>query len=662
MQNSTPLAWLIGNEGTPGEVRFELTGSETTLGRGSDCEIQVDDQHASRQHAAIHFFDGGYQIKDLDSSNGTFVNDKRITSLPLSEGDKIQIGDSILRVRLEQDLDATIIQKISPQSTSTASVTIPREPVTGHCRQCGQPNPKGGKFCIECGAPLPQLPGSFQKTQKTFTEAQASYKAGQLTREEYQSTLTKLVVQDDQGEYWMLGVESGDWYWYDGEEWNLRNPPLILPEDELPTPPTPPAPQQPGQLEDSHPKPPKQGRWGVIGLWLFSALIILALGVYTVIELVTITQGRSENQLVPKSQGVIEEPLDSIDPASEESDLPSAAATPTIYAQDIKNDLQVRPYNPSTDSSLLSLTEDTEYLPEQSTEEYFIRQGSFPLGESGILIMGWCAIDQTTLESNMAAIQMEGTLDGITIPQSMWTLEDSQVEGMFCRYHRIVVEDLEAGIHHYFWSTSYNETIFDGWDTYSPGTNINEYIIEIKEQYGFVDDFKFSEGHWGETNREEVQVWIEGGELHIELYIASVGAMSHFRDREFDDFTMITQARSLSETPGYYGIVFRHQDVDNYYFFEISDEGSFRLGKRIGETIDLIPWTPSDAILMDGGVNRLAVSMEGDSILALINGELVADLHDSSIQEGKLCLIAEAPQGVETFHAAFQQVSIDAPE
>ena len=129
MQNSTPLAWLIGNEGTPGEVRFELTGSETTLGRGSDCEIQVDDQHASRQHAAIHFFDGGYQIKDLDSSNGTFVNDKRITSLPLSEGDKIQIGDSILRVRLEQDLDATIIQKISPQSTSTASVTIPREPV-----------------------------------------------------------------------------------------------------------------------------------------------------------------------------------------------------------------------------------------------------------------------------------------------------------------------------------------------------------------------------------------------------------------------------------------------------------------------------------------------------------------------------------------------------
>lgn len=662
MQNSIPLAWLIGNEGTPGEVRFELTGSETTLGRGSDCEIQVDDQHASRQHAAIHFFDGSYQIKDLDSSNGTFVNDKRITSLPLSEGDKIQIGDTILRVRLKQDPDATIIQRITPpQSISSASVTVPRDPGIGYCRQCGQPNPKSGKFCFECGIPLPQLPESFQKTQAIFAEAQASYSAGQLTTEEYHAALTELVVEDDQGEYWMLGVESGDWYWYDGEEWNLRTPRLILPEEEQPSSSTS-APQQPELLEVSPPTINKRGRWGVIGLWLISALIVLGFSVYTVIELVSFSRYRQVAQLAPLSPGVAEEGLDSIDSASEESDIPSAAATPTVDAQDLKNDLQTRPYNPATDSLLFSLTEGAEYLPEQSTEDYFIYQGNFPQGESGILIMGWCAMDQATLESNLAAIQMEGTLDGVTIPQSMWTQENSQEEGMVCRYYRTVVEDLEAGIHHYFWSTSYQVPIFDGWETYPPGTYIKEYIIEIKEQYGFSDDFENSEGHWGETNREEVQVWIEGGELHIELYIASVGAMSHFRDREFDDFTMIAQARSLSETPGYYGIAFRHQDADNYYFFEISDEGSFRLGKRVGETIDLIPWTPSDAILMDGGVNRLAVSMEGDSILALINGELVADLHDTSIQEGKLSLIAETPQGVETFHAAFQQVSIDAPE
>jgi len=80
MQNSISLAWLIGNEGTPGEIRFELTKSESILGRGSDCEVQVDDKLASRKHAVIYYRDGGFEIEDLGSSNGTFVNNKTVTS------------------------------------------------------------------------------------------------------------------------------------------------------------------------------------------------------------------------------------------------------------------------------------------------------------------------------------------------------------------------------------------------------------------------------------------------------------------------------------------------------------------------------------------------------------------------------------------------------
>ena len=60
MQNSTSLAWLIGDEGAPGEIRFELTKSESTIGRGADCEVQVDDKLASRKHAVIYHRDGGF--------------------------------------------------------------------------------------------------------------------------------------------------------------------------------------------------------------------------------------------------------------------------------------------------------------------------------------------------------------------------------------------------------------------------------------------------------------------------------------------------------------------------------------------------------------------------------------------------------------------------
>ena len=42
MQNSPTLAWLIGDEGTPGEIRFELTKTKSIIGRGADCASKRD--------------------------------------------------------------------------------------------------------------------------------------------------------------------------------------------------------------------------------------------------------------------------------------------------------------------------------------------------------------------------------------------------------------------------------------------------------------------------------------------------------------------------------------------------------------------------------------------------------------------------------------------
>ena len=480
MQNSTLLAWLVGYEGTTGEIRFELTDSETTLGRGSDCDIQLDDPLASRKHAIIHFRADGFEIEDLDSSNGTFINNEQITSVPLQEDDLIKIGETILKFRMEPDPDATIMQTRSSQVTMAAMrQTIPHEHGAVHCRQCGQPNPKGGKFCSKCGVALPQLPESFQKTLELFIDAQASFTAREITKEQYHAALADLLVQDDKGEYWMLGVETGEWYWYDGDDWHLRLPPLILSEGEQTPQPDIPVPQEPDQSQGPPPSKTKSGRWGVLALWIFSALIVLALGVYTGIELVSYSQGRTENQLA--APGIVEESPDSIDTTSGESDSSSALATPTLYAQDTRNEIQVRPYDPAIDSSLISVGKQTEFLPDQSSEGHAIYEGYFPGGTPGLLMMGWCAIDLTTLESNMASIRMEGTFDSVTIAPAKWTEENSQEESMYCRYYKAVVEGLEQGTHKFIWSTSYDVPIFDGWDTYPPGTYINEDILKIED-------------------------------------------------------------------------------------------------------------------------------------------------------------------------------------
>ena len=68
-----------------------------TIGRGAEMGIQLLDKGLSRCHAYLVHAAGKIQIEDLNSSNGTFVNKKRITKpIELKHGDKIFIGSSTL--------------------------------------------------------------------------------------------------------------------------------------------------------------------------------------------------------------------------------------------------------------------------------------------------------------------------------------------------------------------------------------------------------------------------------------------------------------------------------------------------------------------------------------------------------------------------------------
>lgn len=83
------------------ETTREICASESLLGRGQTCEIQLIDQGISREHAAILWEDDCYTIEDLQSTNGTQVNGKRIRSAVLSDGDRIEVGDTVCTFRLD---------------------------------------------------------------------------------------------------------------------------------------------------------------------------------------------------------------------------------------------------------------------------------------------------------------------------------------------------------------------------------------------------------------------------------------------------------------------------------------------------------------------------------------------------------------------------------
>jgi MoxR-like ATPase len=63
-----------------------------TIGRGKSCSVVIDDNKVSREHAAVRIENGNWWVYDLQSSNGTRVNDSDISAYELSDGDVIEVG------------------------------------------------------------------------------------------------------------------------------------------------------------------------------------------------------------------------------------------------------------------------------------------------------------------------------------------------------------------------------------------------------------------------------------------------------------------------------------------------------------------------------------------------------------------------------------------
>lgn len=76
---------------------LRLNGETVTFGRDAHCELTIADHSVSRRHACLEHSDSGYLLRDLGSTNGTFVNERRIDSILLKGGECIRIGSFIFK-------------------------------------------------------------------------------------------------------------------------------------------------------------------------------------------------------------------------------------------------------------------------------------------------------------------------------------------------------------------------------------------------------------------------------------------------------------------------------------------------------------------------------------------------------------------------------------
>lgn len=70
---------------------------------------------------------------------------------------------------------------------------------------------------------------TFTEAEAEFRQLKAQHDAGALAEADFKARLQDLMIQDNEGRWWMIGVETGQWYLHDGEQWVRSEPP---PQDE----------------------------------------------------------------------------------------------------------------------------------------------------------------------------------------------------------------------------------------------------------------------------------------------------------------------------------------------------------------------------------------------------------------------------------------------
>lgn len=120
-----PAEWaLVAYAGAALGRVFPLSAGETVVGRAPDSGVALLDSEVSRHHARLLLLAGRVEVEDLDSTNGTRVNGELIDApLQLQSGDRLAIGDHVLKLVFLDPLERAFHETLLDQST--------KDPLTG---------------------------------------------------------------------------------------------------------------------------------------------------------------------------------------------------------------------------------------------------------------------------------------------------------------------------------------------------------------------------------------------------------------------------------------------------------------------------------------------------------------------------------------------------
>jgi hypothetical protein len=93
------VGWIVCVNGGLQGTDFRLVPGKNVIGTAADCEVVLTDQYLSSRHAVIRYEEGRFTLVDLDSTNGTYVNEERVAKEEIIDNDSIRLGRSQLKFK-----------------------------------------------------------------------------------------------------------------------------------------------------------------------------------------------------------------------------------------------------------------------------------------------------------------------------------------------------------------------------------------------------------------------------------------------------------------------------------------------------------------------------------------------------------------------------------
>ncbi len=98
-QNPLFFAWLVIAEGPDKDKDYRITKEKTTIGKSEASDIVIRSDFISRNHAILFHEKDKFILNDLESTNHTFVNDKKISRRILKDNDLVKFGEAVFKFK-----------------------------------------------------------------------------------------------------------------------------------------------------------------------------------------------------------------------------------------------------------------------------------------------------------------------------------------------------------------------------------------------------------------------------------------------------------------------------------------------------------------------------------------------------------------------------------